>query len=130
MAAAYRIRFFFDWGSGTCLWSANDAARQAFDYPIDPGKLPLSAETIDRIGRMCAWYDKALNWDYPPDPGPWRQDECDRFNGQSALLLESIRRELGADFDVIDESYELREDPDLDEYLKDPKAFRRARAPT
>jgi len=55
---------------------------------------------------LLEWYDQSLNWDYPPNPRPWRQEECDRFN-------DAVKPP------------ELMEDPDLDEYLKDPKGFMR-----
>ncbi len=40
-------------------------------------------------------------------------------------LLADIRRELGAEFEVIDQQGQAVEDPELDAYLADPKAFRR-----
>ncbi len=41
----YKIKYMFDWGSGVCLWSSNDEAKEKFgDYPIeDLEKLPVSA---------------------------------------------------------------------------------------
>jgi hypothetical protein len=74
---------------------------------------------------MSQWHDSSLNWDYPPDPGPWRRPECDRFNTAVRGLLEDIRRELDPDFEIINQQDEVREDPDLDVYLADPKGFRR-----
>jgi hypothetical protein len=123
--ARYKLRFFFDYGAGVCLWSANDAARAEFDYPIDHSKLSLSPATIATIDKLLAWHDTPLNWDYPPDPGPWRQEECDRFNAAVAALYASIVAELGEAFEVVDEHWEVMEDPDLDEYLRHPRGFRR-----
>jgi hypothetical protein len=120
----YRLRYFFDYG-GPCLWAANDTARDRFDYSIDLAELPLSPETIQTAKEIGAWFDQSLNWDYPPDPGPWRQDECDRFNRATADLLNRIRQELGSEFEVVNEQNLLAEDPDLDAYLADPKDFRR-----
>ena len=37
----YLFRYFFDAGSGVCLWSANDAAREKFDYAIELQSLDL-----------------------------------------------------------------------------------------
>ena len=99
----------------------------AFGNPADPERLPLSPATAAQIRRMCVSYHDALNWDYPPDPGPWRQEECDRFNRESANLLEAVRRELAPGFAVIGTLHELREDPRLDEYLMDPKAYHHKR---
>ncbi len=122
---AYRVRYVFDWGADTCLWSGDARTGDAFGYPIDPRRLPLLDGTSAEIERMGVWYQGALNWEYPPDPGPWRQEGCDRFNEAARTLLAVIRQELGRRFTVIDEHGDLREDPDLDAYLRDPRGFRR-----
>jgi hypothetical protein len=126
----YVLRFFFEWGGG-CLWPGNDAARRDFALGpydlLESCPLPLSSETLHCCRRMAEWHDASLNWQYPPDPGPWRQAECDRFNAAVAELLADIRRELGSDFTVIDQQGQIAEDPELDAYLADPKGFRRKR---
>ena len=33
--AKYEMKYMFDWGSGTCVWSTNDAAIDKYDYPVD-----------------------------------------------------------------------------------------------
>lgn len=125
MSAKYKLRFFFDWMSDRCLWVANKATNEEFgEYAVDP-RLPISNETLERCRALSRWHDDALNWDYPPDPGPWRQEECDRFNIAALELLERIRTELGNDFMVLDEHDPLKEDPELDRYLADPKGFMR-----
>lgn len=124
----YRLRYAFEWGGG-CLWADGDAARAALDLgPLDcadPCPLPLSPATLERCRQLGEWHDASLNWDYPPDPGPWRQAECDRFNAAAEALLADIRRELGPDFEVIDAQPRPSEDPDLGRYLADPAGFRR-----
>ena len=102
MDAKHRLRYFYEW-SCFPLWSANDAARDAFDYAIDLADLPLSNETVDHIGKICEWHDTAMNQDYPPDPGPWDADECDRFNAAARQLLIDLRAELGPEFEIVDE---------------------------
>jgi hypothetical protein len=129
--AKYVLRFFFEWGGG-CLWPGNDASYRELELgPYDvlnPCPLPLSAETLERCRRMGEWHDTSLNWDCPPDPGPWRQSECDRFNVAVGELLAEIQRQLGSEFEVIDRQLRHAEDPDLDAYLADPKRFRRTQA--
>lgn len=124
MSARYRLRFFFDYGSGICLWSDNDAALEAFDYPVAANRLPLSPETVRRADEVLAWYDRSLNWDDPGAPLLWRQEECDRFNAAVRALLASLREELGEEFEVVDEFRGLAEEPHLDAYLADPDGFR------
>ena len=124
----YTLHFRCEWGGG-CLWPGDDAARRAFDLgpydQVQPCPLPLSGETIRRCWALAAWHDTSLNWDYPPDPGPWRQAECERFNSAAAELLEIIRQELGPEFEVLDRQVQVVEDPELDKYLANPKCFRR-----
>jgi hypothetical protein len=126
--ATYVLRYFFEWGGG-CLWPGDAAAyRDLGQGPLDlrePCPLPLSPQTLRRCRELADWHDTALNWEYPPDPGPWRQEECDRFNLASRELLATMRQELGAAFDLVDEQPVMAEDPDLDRYLADPKGFRR-----
>jgi hypothetical protein len=116
----YRIRFFFDWHC-TPFWSGNEEAKERFDYAIQPEKLPLLPETIEKSYELASWHDKSLNWDYPPDPGPWRQEECERFNAAANQLIETVRAELGEAFELVNECRPLNEDPGLEEYLRNPR---------
>ena len=126
--AKYVLRFFCEWGAG-CLWPGNEAAYQDFELGpydlLEPCPLPLSVEVLRRCREVDEWHRGSLNWNYPPDPGPWRQLECDQFNAAVVDLLAAIRGELGPQFEVIDKLGELTEDPDLNSYLADPKGFRR-----
>src|SRR5438132_957303 len=98
----YRLRFFFDFGSGSrCLWSDNPAARERFEYCVELRELSLSPETVAQAEQIGRWFDQSLNWEYPPNPGPWRQEECDRFNRAAEQLMLKIRLELGDEFDVV-----------------------------
>jgi hypothetical protein len=128
--ARYVVHFFCEYGAG-CLWPGNDAASRDFELGpydlLDPCPLPLSVDTLRRCRELDEWHHSSLNWDYPPDPGPWRQAECDRFNAAVAELLADIRTELGPEFQVIDRQAACVEDPDLVAYLADPKGFRRRR---
>ena len=46
--AKYVLEYWFEHG-GTCLWSANDAAKEDFDYAIDNEKLPISKELVSEL---------------------------------------------------------------------------------
>jgi len=116
----YRLRYFFDFGGG-CLWAANKDAQDRFDYCVDLNCLSLTAETIKTADALGAWFDRSLNWEYPPDPGPWRQEECDRFNKATDELLSVMRTE----FDIVNEQKRMAEDPDLDAYLANPRKVSR-----
>ena len=125
----YVLRFFFDTGSGGCLWPENDNSYRDFDYgPYTSGdRLPsffsLSEETFKRCAEICAWYENSLDWNAIHDPLLWRQEECDRFNAAVQELIKDIRQELGDDFGVIDRADKFQEDSDLDLFLEDPKVY-------
>ncbi|MDP9363464.1 MAG: hypothetical protein M3Q10_04400 [Chloroflexota bacterium] len=108
MEEPYRLRYFFDPGSGIYLWSGNAQARSAFGYPVCIEELPLSPDTILEARRVTASFDRSLNWDYPPDPGPWDQVQCDGFNAAARARLARLRRELGDGFVIEDGFREVR----------------------
>ena len=97
----YRLRFFFDTGSGVCLWSGNEAARQRYGYPVAPRTLPLPEDTSREMERLITWYDEWMDWASAPQPNPsW--DEA-AFTAAARQLLDKIRRELGPDYEIVDE---------------------------
>jgi hypothetical protein len=96
----YRLRLMFEWGGG-CLWCGNEAALARFGVGNIEDSLPLSAQTARCLKELSAWHDQSLNWDYPPEPGPWSGEECDRFDAAAHEILESIRSELGSEFEVV-----------------------------
>ncbi len=98
----FRLRFFFDAGSGICLWSASSAARERFGYAVASGELAISESLRRECDELCAWYDRSLNWDDPSGPSLWTAEEAARFDVAAASLLERLRQELGPDFAIAD----------------------------
>lgn len=99
----YQLRFFFDPGSGVCLWAENDQARERFGYARDDlSLLPISRETQAKADELIARYDTSLNWDDPAGPSPWTEAKGQAFE-VAAALLERIRAELGKKFDMVDD---------------------------
>ncbi len=134
-----RLRFFFDWGAGGCLWAGDEHTREVLGYgPVDAdhfdvnGKLSRSSPLYlpPEIKKLVADLDNEnytyLNVDYQPDPSLWRQDQCERFNAKVDMLLKILSTELGSNYDIVDKQTRYSEDPDLDIYLKDPKSFKRS----
>jgi hypothetical protein len=103
MVGRFKLRFFFDGGSGTCLWSGNDLAQQTWGYAVNHQKLPLNERTIIRLNEIIRWYDEGFDWDNPADPCKWERGECEKFTSTACELLATVREELGADFDIVDE---------------------------
>jgi hypothetical protein len=118
-------RFFFDPGSGGVLWMRNEAEWASWGNPVDTKLLPISESLREELARLVESYDSSLNWDYPPDPGPWREQDCERFNLTAREALNRLREELGPTWTIVDEFQDLHEDPDLDRYLTSPSTFHR-----
>jgi hypothetical protein len=118
-------RFFFDAGSGAVLWAAAQEDGQQ-EYAVELRELPVSQDLRNELDSLIALYDTSLNWDYPPDPGPWREPQCREFNRAARHVIQRLREELGSAWQIRDEFKDLHEDPDLDRYLADPVGFSRA----
>ena len=103
--ATYKFRYFFSAGSGVCLWSDNDAAREKFDYPVNFSKLTLSENLQRKALYIMAWYDTSLDWDYPPDPSPWSEEEKTRFNLAAQELYLDLCEKLGSELSIKNESF-------------------------
>jgi hypothetical protein len=101
-------RFFFDAGSGTLLWAA-PADWAEWDYPVDLDRLPVSPELRAELVELVDRYDTSLNWDYPPDPGPWSDEENQRFNADVRRVLPRLSSELGPAWTIVDEFTEVPE---------------------
>jgi ribosomal protein S18 acetylase RimI-like enzyme len=102
--ATYHLRYFFDAGSGVCLWSANDAARTRWGYPVACDRLSLTTNTRHWAAYVLAWYDTSFDWNDPGGPSPWTLDEAARFDAAAQRLLGLLRAELGPDVTISDES--------------------------
>jgi hypothetical protein len=124
----YILRFFVELRGG-CLWPGNDASYRKYGLgPYDrrePCPIPISTSTVNKCIKIAEWHDKSLNWTYPPDPGPWRQEECDRFNQAVKELFIEIEKELGKEFILINQQALVKEDPELDMYIINPKQYKK-----
>jgi len=107
MMAKYLLRYFFEPGAAVCLWAANHAARTTFGYPIAAEQLNLAENTRRRLTHLCRWFDTSVDWAAPANPSPWTAAEKQRFGGAAQRLLAAVGKELGADFEVLDESQTL-----------------------
>ncbi len=102
---SYRLRYSFDAGSGICLWSLNDSARQQFGYPVDHGELPLSENTRRWLTHVVAWFDTSLDWANPGGSDDvWTAEERASFKVAVGRGLELLRRELSTvEYEIVNE---------------------------
>ena len=96
----YKVRLMFEWGGGT-LWSGNDYTRGKYGFGNIENALPISKNLVQRLGEMQVWHDTALNWEYPPDPGPWSPEQYDEFEKAVIDIMQDIKQELGQSFEVV-----------------------------
>jgi hypothetical protein len=117
------VRFFFDFGSGRCLWACDDLTRAEFGYAIDHHAIGLPNALAAELDRLEAWRNRALNWEDPMGPGPWREAECAAFNAAARQAAAQVADALGPGWTVFDVNTPMHEDPNLDRYLSDPAGF-------
>jgi hypothetical protein len=103
----YQFRYFFSPDCRVCLWSANAEANEKFNYPVDLNELGLPENILKKAIHIMAWYDTSIDWNYPPDPSPWSDEERCRFNASAQCLLVALREQLGPEFEIRDESRTL-----------------------
>ncbi len=100
--SGHAFRFFFDAGSGTCLWAANTAARDAFGYAVDHRRLALPEPLLAVLDGLIARHDTSIDWDDPGSPGPWTAQDRASFAADALAALARLRTELPAGWTVAD----------------------------
>lgn len=56
---------------------------------------------MNELQTLSTWHDKALNWDYPPDPSPWSAEEFTLFDAAALSMKAKLQLALGEDFEVL-----------------------------
>jgi hypothetical protein len=88
MRAKYKLRYFFDYNCGGCLWSDNDAAYEKFGYGcldseiydldgniIEEAKIKFPASIRHRVLELDILFSESLNWNDPAGPSPWKNEQ-------------------------------------------------------
>jgi hypothetical protein len=110
----YKLRFFFDYNCGGCLWAGNKAAYDKFDVGC------LDSETIDLTGAISSKakiilppairnkvidldnrYAQSLNWNDPGGESLWDKSTWERFYLETKALHKEISLNLGNLFEVV-----------------------------
>jgi hypothetical protein len=100
--AKYALRFMFDAGSGRCLWSRNDPARERWGYAVDHRALPLDADLAGALDELVARHDTSLDWSDPGGPSPWTAAQHHAFHRDAQAVLAQLRTRLFAQFTIED----------------------------
>ncbi len=96
----YQMKYMFDWGSGTCLWSTNDAAIEKYDYPVDIKDLPISEDLRNYLDYLIVKHDEALNWDDPADDLLWTEEQQKIFAQKALKGYERLCDELKNEYEI------------------------------
>lgn len=99
----FRMRYFFDAGSGTCFWADNALTREKYDYAVDHKMLPISDELKDKINILIEEYDESIDWEDPASKSTLSAEEFERFYKKAATTMELMRKELGKKYVIVDE---------------------------
>ncbi len=96
----YNMKYMFDWGSGTCLWSVNESALNKYGYDVDVKELPVSEELKKRMLDLISKHDEALNWEEPNIGLIWTEKQQTKFIIEAKKVYKDICSELGLDYGV------------------------------
>ena len=95
------LRFFFDAGSGVCLWAYDAEAKARFGYPVESEMLDIPAERRAQIEQLVTDYDDTFPWDDPasgnavePDRTMFGYEENPPFATRVRALLPKLRTAL------------------------------------
>ncbi|PNE37343.1 hypothetical protein [Streptomyces noursei] len=98
----HHLRFFFEAGvTDTPLWP--DDPDSPYGYPCELERLPISQATRTELTRLCEHYQSSIDWEYPPGPSPWTQEQARLFDQQADTALQAVQRELGNGWTVDDQ---------------------------
>lgn len=99
--AKYKMKYWFEWG-GTCLWSANDAARNEFGYAVDEQQLPISQNLKNLLWYLQAYHENMMDMDNAPDDSPWwTEEDTVMFDKKKKFAYEQLCRELGEEYEIV-----------------------------
>ncbi|MFI1562682.1 hypothetical protein ACH4ZX_06335 [Streptomyces sp. NPDC020490] len=96
------LRFFFEAGVDTPLWPED--MDSPYGYPCELDRLPIGAALREELAALSEWYQSSIDWEYPPGPSPWSDEELRVFRQRAHAALDALRRELGEGWTVRDES--------------------------
>lgn len=114
MTGKYKLRFFFDYNCGGCLWCDNDAAYEKFGigvldseiYDLDgnilqEAKIKLPSSIRQQVLKLNKLYTESINWNNPGGQSLWDKNQWEIFHEQTKYLHKQIQLTLGGNFEVV-----------------------------
>jgi len=106
------LRFFFDAGSGVCLWAHDAEAKARFGYAVEAAMLDVPQKLRAELEQLVTDYDDTFPWGDPASGQPVEPArpiqgyaENPAFATRVRALLAQLRAALGPEF-VIESDYE------------------------
>lgn len=85
-----------DYGCDPLWWADADKVGN-----IDPARLPLSQETINRLRSWAASYNATLNWQDPANSPELSPEEEAAFELEGISLWKQLQQELAPNYEVV-----------------------------
>lgn len=101
---AEKIKLMADYECYPLWWASSGKAGD-----IDPETMPLSEETVSRLGKWADIYDAKLNWEDPNSSGFPTLEAKAAFEQEGISLWKQLQKELAPDYEVIYFSEQLRQ---------------------
>lgn len=99
-----RFRYYFEPGSGNCLWPDDEEAIQTYDYTVELEDLPLSEETIAMGRQVMNRFDNAQDWTHFTNPLAYSEEEKRGIKDDSDRFFARVVAELGPGYEIINEA--------------------------
>lgn len=99
-----QFRYFFEPGSGICLWSDDEAARARFGYAVVLDEFDLPEEVADSAYALIARFDSSIDFADPAGASPWSAADHARFAQDAAALLARLRACMPEGVTIIDKT--------------------------
>ena len=93
---AIKIKLMADYGCDPLWWADADKVGN-----IDPARLPLSQETINRLEKWAENYNATLNWQDPANSPDLSSEEEAAFEEEGINLWKRLQTELAPNYQVI-----------------------------
>lgn len=99
----YKLRFMPEYYA-TSLWAQDQATEDIYGYEISYQSLGLSKALIEALEAYDEKILSLIDWKDPTGPFFMHKDERKALYETGLSLLEDIKKELGNDFQIINES--------------------------
>jgi hypothetical protein len=109
----YKLKFFFDYNSGGCLWCDNNTAREKFGVGIldadifdlngniiQNAKIELPKNIKEEISKLDKLYSTSLNWNDPTGKSLWSENQWNEFDKRAKKIHIKIAKLLGDKYEL------------------------------